>query len=41
MNGVEIRKIENGYTVYSNYKTHFIKTRDELIEFVKEAVENL
>jgi len=38
MKEIQIKQIENGYTVYSSYKTKFIKTKDEVVEFVEKAL---
>lgn len=41
MDEIEIKKIENGYTIYSDYKTEFIKTKEEVVEFVKKTLETV
>ena len=41
MNDIVIKKIGNGYTIYCNYKTEFVKTKDEVIEYVKKAIKTI
>jgi len=38
MKDIQIRQIENGYTIYSSYKEIFVKTKAEVVEFVKKAL---
>ena len=38
MKEIKIKQIENGYTIYSNCKEIFVKTKDEAVEFVKKAL---
>ena len=38
MKEIKINKIGNGYTIYCNYKTEFVKTKEEVIEFVKKTI---
>lgn len=35
---VYIEKIENGYTIYINYKKHYIKNKKELIDFIEKEL---
>ena len=38
MKEIQIKQIENGYTIYSSYKEIFVKTKDEVVEFVEKAL---
>jgi len=38
MKEIRIKEIENGYTIYGNCKEIFVKTKDEVVEFVKKAL---
>lgn len=36
MKEIRIEEIENGYTIYSNCKTHFVSSKEEVIEFIQK-----
>jgi len=36
MKEIRIEEIENGYTIYNNCKTHFVSTKEEVIEFIQK-----
>jgi len=38
MKEIRITEIENGYTIYSKCKEIFVKTKDEVVEFVEKAL---
>ena len=38
MKEIQIKQIENGYTIYSSYKEIFVKTKAEVVEFVEKAL---
>ena len=41
MDEIKINKIGNGYTIYVDCSTYFVKTEDELMDCVKRAMELL
>jgi len=41
MNEIRICKIGNGYTIYIDCETYFVKTEDEVIDYVKRTMKLL